>query len=856
MATDYRRELTDKIITALENGVAPWQKPWDGSVVKSMQPFNPISSTQYRGFNQLSLMMTPYDDPRWCTYKQAAEKGWQVRKGEKSTSIEFWKFYEDREQTDPDSGEVKKVKVKLDRPIVRYASVFNVQQMDNVPELERIENGYEWEPNEMAEKILSKSGVPMFFDQSDRAYYTSLRDEIHMPAREAFPSVEKFYATALHELGHATGHESRLNRKLGNTFGSVDYAKEELRAEMASFFLSARLGIEFDVGNHAAYVGSWIKVLQEDKNELFRAAKDAEGIAEYVMNIGLEKALVKSAETENSVAARDGNGAALPTSEKLRSSGMGERTYINVPFAEKEEAKKLGAKWDKARVSWYVPETADKALFGKWMGMLAVVNSNDFITQFANDLREKGLVLDGMPIMDGKWHRAPVSTSSNAKALKGAYIGNLDRDPVTGADVANGFIQNFDVGVAQAWWPKGLTITNEQRERFEAQAAENKRVRDAELAAERASVAAAVEKKWDSLPDVLDHPYLARKGVDAFGLKVDGDRLVTPLRDIDGNLRSLQYIPANAEKPKMYEKGGQKTGNFHMLGSLEEAEVVLFAEGYATSASLHMATGSPVVEVFDSGNLEAVVRALKPKLGNRAIVICGDDDVLTEERIRSTLEKLVKAENNVGLKVSSIDISDVGIGGMEVRLKDNPDCKMVLDLESVVKDVPRVVGEITNEKTGYTVKVLINNVGREKATVVAEKLQGQAVFPDFWENHVHGQTDFNDLHKAYGLAEVRRQVGPVIERAVALRTPEGCVKALIGEHGVLEPAHDNKRYVGTVIANTAAHSVQNLGKSIAVAHELAKLDVVPAVGKSARIIYEGSRGKVMAQEERQNSLQR
>jgi hypothetical protein len=124
------------------------------------------------------------------------------------------------------------------------------------------------------------------------------------------------------------------------------------------------------------------------------------------------------------------------------------------------------------------------------------------------------------------------------------------------------------------------------------------------------------------------------------------------------------------------------------------------------------------------------------------------------------------------------------------------------------------------------------------------------------DGHVHGQTDFNDLHKACGLPEVRRQVGPVIERAVALRTPEGCVKALIGEHGVLEPAHDNKRYVGTVIANTAAHSVQNLGKSIAVAHELAKLDVVPAVGKSARIIYEGRRGKVMAQEERQNSLQR
>lgn len=847
---DYRRELTDKIIASLEAGTAPWQKPWDGSVVQSMSPFNPVSGTKYRGFNHLHLMMLGHDDPRWCTYKQAQEQGWQVRKGERSTTVEFWKFYEEQERTNPETAEIEKIKVKLDRPMVRYAKVFNAQQMDGVPELDRSQGGYEWEPHEMAEKILSRSGVPMHFDQSDRAFYNSMRDEIRMPPREAFPSLPQFYATALHELGHATGHETRLARKLGNGFGTVDYAKEELRAEMASFFLSARLGIEFDVGNHAAYVGSWIQVLQNDKNEIFRAARDAEAITEYVMNLGLEKEREQGAAVEKSRAIDAGRKSALPTSEKHAASG-GERTYINVPFAEKEEAKSLGAKWDKGRKSWYVPEGVDKAAFNKWMGMPELANSQDFVTQFAADLKAKGLVLEGQPIMDGKWHRTAVSTSRNNKALKGAYIGNID------GDAANGFIQNFDTGISEAWWPKDLVIPKEQRERFEKQAEENRRARAAELATERAAVAAAVDKKWESLEDAVEHPYLERKGVKAFGLKIDGDRLVTPIRDADDKLCSLQYIPADPEKPKMYEKGGQKTGNFHILGSIEGAEAVLVAEGYATAASLHMATGLPVVEVFDSGNMEAAVRAVRPKLGDRALVICGDDDVLTEERIRCTLEKLVRSDMHAeGLQVSSIDISDVGIGvGFDVELQANPDCKMVLDLETVVEGVPRVVGEIRNEKTGHVAKVLINNVGREKATAVAEKLQGHAVFPCFSDS-VLGQSDFNDLHKAAGLNVVREQVGAVVERAIALRTPEGCVKALIGEHGVLAQAQENRRYVGTVIANTAAHSVQELGKSMAVAHQLEKLDTVPPVGKPARIVYEGSRGKVQTHEERAASLQR
>ncbi len=154
---DYRRELTDRIIRALEAGTAPWQKPWDGNVAQPMMPYNPISKTVYRGGNSIGLMIQGYDDPRWCTYKQAQEQGWQVRRGEKSTTIEFWKFDDERETTNTDTGEVTKTRVKLERPQVFYAKVFNARQMDNVPEIERDHEGYEWEPMEMAERILQRA---------------------------------------------------------------------------------------------------------------------------------------------------------------------------------------------------------------------------------------------------------------------------------------------------------------------------------------------------------------------------------------------------------------------------------------------------------------------------------------------------------------------------------------------------------------------------------------------------------------------------------------------------------------------------------------------------------------------------
>lgn len=279
---EYRKELTAKIISQLEAGTAPWVKLWLPGEALPGTPHNAVTERPYHGGNQLWLSCQGYADPRWCTYRQAQEQGWQVHKGERSTVVEYWQWT--KQERD---AQGRMVEVKLDQPRVYYASVFNAQQMENVPALAPVV--LPWIPEEAAEKILKNSGAMIRHDQTDRAFYSPTFDQIHLPPRSLFPESAGYYGTALHELGHWTGHPDRLNRNLANQFGSQEYAKEELRAELASYFLASRLGIPHDTQHVAAYVGSWIEALQKDHNEIHRASRDAEKIVEFVLDFQQEK---------------------------------------------------------------------------------------------------------------------------------------------------------------------------------------------------------------------------------------------------------------------------------------------------------------------------------------------------------------------------------------------------------------------------------------------------------------------------------------------------------------------------------------------------------------------------------------
>jgi len=296
---DHRREVTDAIIKMLEDGVAPWQKPWEGAAM----PFNPTTERAYRGGNAVHLLATgigrEYADPRWMTYKQAADQGWQVRKGEKGTHIEFWEVKGRSNEKDvaPDqSGTESPADENSRRLIHRIYTVFNAKQIDGIPEYQP-KNRTSFEAVQAGERILANSGARIEHDQLDNAFYNRRSDSIHLPPKHAFKDAPGYYGTALHELAHWTGHPSRLNRSTlsdSYRFGDLNYAKEELRAELASVFMAAELGVPHDPANHAAYVSSWIKALRDDKNEIFRAAHEASSATDFVLSLGREAALVEA----------------------------------------------------------------------------------------------------------------------------------------------------------------------------------------------------------------------------------------------------------------------------------------------------------------------------------------------------------------------------------------------------------------------------------------------------------------------------------------------------------------------------------------------------------------------------------
>lgn len=219
-----------------------------------------------------------YEDPRWLTFNQIKNLGGHVNKGEKAQVVEYWQWTKDVEN--PETGE--KETVELDHPRVYRAAVFNADQCSGLPPLERPVQ--QWTSHERADRIVAANGVQITHNSDQGAFYSPGGDYICLPPKESFATEDAYYSTLLHEVGHSTGHPTRLNRDFGGSFGTESYAKEELRAELASTFLCGELGIATTGSDeqHAAYVKSWVRALKDDYNEIFRAAADAEKICNYL----------------------------------------------------------------------------------------------------------------------------------------------------------------------------------------------------------------------------------------------------------------------------------------------------------------------------------------------------------------------------------------------------------------------------------------------------------------------------------------------------------------------------------------------------------------------------------------------
>lgn len=278
-----------QIIKELREGTAPWQKPWKAG--EYHRPMNPVTGTVYKGINAV-MLSRGYADPRWMTMRQANEQGWRVKKGSRAQQVIFWQWDEKQKVLDAEgkpeldaSGKEKTETVKLDRPRLHVYSVFHASQLmtldgQDIPAFEPQPLG--WAPEEKGEAILAASGASITHDQRDQAFYKPSADEIHLPPKENFPTGGAYYSTALHELGHWSGHPSRLNREFGPR-GSEQYAREELRAEISSWMLNQDVGLPHLPQQHLSYVDNWVTVLQKDPYEIMRACRDAEQIKDYVM---------------------------------------------------------------------------------------------------------------------------------------------------------------------------------------------------------------------------------------------------------------------------------------------------------------------------------------------------------------------------------------------------------------------------------------------------------------------------------------------------------------------------------------------------------------------------------------------
>ena len=364
-----------------------------------------------------------------------------------------------------------------------------------------------------------------------------------------------------------------------------------------------------------------------------------------------------------------------------------EKIWLNVPYKEKNAAKGCGAKWDSREKRWYAPVGADLNGLAAWLPdkdhkPAAAPMVIDPREEFSRALLDAGLKLETYPVMDGQIHRVPVMGGKSG-AKDGAYCGYEDGRP-------NGWYQNHKTGQQGKWVANGHTLTEPARNELRQEAAENLTAAESERQEQQEKAKKRAYAKWMNAEVAQEHPYLSKKDIEPLDVRQDKHgNLIVPGYDLEsGRIQTLEYI--NQEGAKWYEKGCPKKGAVCVLPNkeaLKEADVVLMVEGYATGASVHLATGLPVAVAFDAGNIKDAARAIKAKMPNARITICADNDP------------------------------------------------------------PRPDG---------------TNIGVMKAKEAAASVPGtKVVVADFSQDEKsRGLTDFNDLHKARGLAAVKNAIFP------------------------------------------------------------------------------------------------
>lgn len=269
------QKITERIITRLDHNEIPWRKPW--GFIEGTQLQNAVSKRPYSGINIMLLSLSMYGDPRWLTFNQVKKLGGSI-KGESATRIVFV----GKRKYETDDGKEKMAS------FMKFFNVFNAEQVSGV-EFEEIVPPKDFDPIERAESVISlyNDKPEVRHVPSDRAFYTPSKDKVTMPKKAQFETPEEYYATLFHELGHSTGHVSRLHRKDADDiapFGSPKYSYEELVAEFISALLTGYAGIDVTFENSVAYIQHWAKKIKQNPDWVRKAAKDAYTASQYMLN--------------------------------------------------------------------------------------------------------------------------------------------------------------------------------------------------------------------------------------------------------------------------------------------------------------------------------------------------------------------------------------------------------------------------------------------------------------------------------------------------------------------------------------------------------------------------------------------
>ena len=684
---DQLNEFSKRVLEAIEKGDAPWQKPWKEGQLLEL-PKNLTTDQNYKGVNLINLAMSGFNDPRWMTFNQAKEMNCFVKKGQKAATGFFYsparleKELDDKGKPVLDETGQEKM-TKVNKPVFKTFSVFNATQVEGIEPY--IHPDPAWRPEDKAENIIASANVEITGSQLDKAFYNFLTHSIETPDKSQFDDTSKYYSTIFHELSHATAHKSMMDR-------NVDYAdkdsraKEELRAEISSWLVCSQIGIGYSAESkesNKAYVSSWLTAIKpEDRvKELGFAMKDAEKIAEYLMGLDLDRKLspavpsyeIKAHTVENGKEidntpeeVETGCGPSLREAAPLNESGRGEResesrVYINVPYSEKDEAKALGAKWDKQEKSWFVEPGADRKAFQQWLDPAREnrLDMNDVFAQFREQAARLGLKIDS-PQADGKLHRVAVEGDKGGKK-SGAYTLYPDGRPA-------GFIQNHKTGEKANFKYEGeigkTVVTSGNRQ--------------ARAAGQDEEHAAAAKKAFGiyiNAEKTTDHPYLRDKKINGGKeYRVDSNnRLIIPAKNLKTNkIESLQFISEDGQK--QFLPGGKKSGNAYTIGELDEQKPILLAEGFATGKTLNDVSHLPAVVCFDANNLENVARQIRELMPSAELFICADNDHAKENNVG--VEKAQKAAKAVGAKVIIPQFTDESKKLGYTDFNDLAKCKM------------------------------------------------------------------------------------------------------------------------------------------------------------------------------------